>query len=277
MTEQILCRFVAFLVLEGLSYSCIRLYLCAIRHQQLVDGGLDPALSTLHRLQYVLRGARRTLPTTTRPRRLPVTPAILRFLYQQWSAQANSYDMVCLWAACCTGFFAFLRSGEFTYPSWAAYRSSMLFLRDVFIDSQSCPSVVHMTLRQNKTDIFGAGVTNHLGRTGDTLCPVSALLAYLARRPSTPGPLFLQSGEPLSRESLVAAVRLPLTLAGINVARFNGHSFRIGAATTAAQAGLPDSTIMSMGRWKSAVFTRYLRPPVQSIAAVSRTLLGPAR
>ena len=99
-------------------------------------------------------------------------------------------------------FFAFLRSGEFTCPTWAAYRPSMLSLRDVSIDSQSCPSVVHMTLRQSKTDIFGAGVTIHLGRTGDTLCPVSALLEYLARRPSTPGPLFLlQSGEPLQRAS----------------------------------------------------------------------------
>ena len=50
-------------------------------------------------------------------------------------------------------------------------------------------------LRQSKTDVFGVGVTIHLGRTGDTVCPVAALLAYLAIRPSTPGPLFLLKSE----------------------------------------------------------------------------------
>ena len=38
------------------------------------------------------------------------------------------------------------------------------------------------------------------------MCPVKALLAYLALRPPTPGPLFIfQSGIPLSREVLVAS------------------------------------------------------------------------
>ena len=79
------------------------------------------------------------------------------------------------------------------------YNQSMLSLRDVTIDSTSNLSVVHLTLRQSKTDVFGAGVTIHLGHTEDTLCPVSALLAYLAIRPPTPRPLFLlESGEPFS-------------------------------------------------------------------------------
>lgn len=150
----------------------------------------------------------------------------------------------------------------------------MLSLQDVTVDRRSDPSMVHLTLRQSKTDIFGAGVTIHLGRTGDTLCPVAALLAYLARRPPTPGPLFLlQSGQPLSKQALVSSIRQTLTSVGIDATPFNGHSFRIGAATTAAAAGLPDSTIQQLGRWRSSAFTRYLRPPVQAIAASSRHLL----
>ena len=82
-------------------------------------------------------------------------------------------------------------AGEFTYPSWKVYHPSMLSLSDVVTDSRSNPSVVFVNLRQSKTDIFGSGVTLHLGHTGATLCPVSALLAYLAVRSSTPGPLFL--------------------------------------------------------------------------------------
>ena len=59
-------------------------------------------------------------------------------------------------------------------------------------------------LSHSKTDPFGARVNLYLGRTGDTLCPVGAVLGYLAIRPSTPGPLFhFQDGTPLSRAHLV--------------------------------------------------------------------------
>ena len=150
----------------------------------------------------------------------------------------------------------------------------MLSLSDVSIDSRENPSIVHLTLRQSKTDVFGVGVTIHLGRTGDVLCPVSALLAYLAVRPSTPGPLFLlSSGVPLSRQVLITEIRCALASAGLDTSLFNGHSFRIGAATSASLAGVPDSTIQQMGRWKSSAFTRYLRPPVQSMAALSSRLI----
>ena len=93
-------------------------------------------------------------------------------------------------------------------------------------------------------DIFGVGVTIHLGRTGDILCPVSALLAYLALRLDTPGPLFLlQSDQLLSREFLVTAIRWTLLSCGLEDPLFNGHSFRIRTATAITSAGLPDSTI----------------------------------
>ena len=42
LSELTLCRFVAFLVQEGLTYSSVRQYLCALRHRQLLDGGPDP-------------------------------------------------------------------------------------------------------------------------------------------------------------------------------------------------------------------------------------------
>ena len=61
LAELTLCQFVVFLVLKGLSYGsnclylcALRLYLCALRHHQLLSGGNDPALHSLHRLHYVL-------------------------------------------------------------------------------------------------------------------------------------------------------------------------------------------------------------------------------
>jgi hypothetical protein len=273
LTELGLCRFVAFLVREGLTYSSIRQYLAALRHHQLLNFGIDPVFSSFHFLHYVLRGTHQLLPSSVHPLRLPVTPEVLFNLHNSWK-ERDSYDARCLWAACCLGFFGFLRAGEFTCSSEAAYHSGMLSLSDVSIDNKDNPSIIYINLRSSKTDAFGEGVTIHLGRTSDILCPVSALLAYLAIRPPSPGPLFvLSSGKPLSHGVLVDSVRQALSPVMRDVTLFNGHSFRIGAATTAALAGIPDSTIMKLGRWKSSAFLRYLRPPVESMAALSRRLL----
>eukprot|EP00741_Cyanophora_paradoxa_P002102 tig00000551_g2038.t1 len=37
------------------------------------------------------------------------------------------------------------------------------------------------------------------------------------------------------------------------------HSFRIGAATAAFEAGLPDYAIQLLGRWRSDAFQLYIR------------------
>ena len=81
-----------------------------------------------------------------------------------------------------------------------AVTTSQYCLQDVAIDNRDNPSVLYVSLRHSKTDIFGAGVTIYLGWTSDILCPVSALLAYLVRHPPTPGPLFFS----LKRHCLIS-------------------------------------------------------------------------
>ena len=87
--------------------------------------------------------------------------------------------------------FGFLRAGEFTCPSLTAYTPDMLSPADISVDSHSSPSVVSVLLKRCKNDSFAAGTTVYLGRTGDILCPVAAILAYIVIRPPTPGPLFI--------------------------------------------------------------------------------------
>ena len=54
--------------------------------------------------------------------------------------------------------------------------------------------------------------------------------------------------------------------------KYSGHSFRIGAATTAAAVGVEDSMIKTLGRWKSAAYLAYVRIPWKRLAAVSARL-----
>ena len=116
-----------------------------------------------------------------------------------------------------------------------------------------------------------------LGATNADICPVQAVLQFLAVRNPSPGPLFVfKSGTPLTRATLVTHLRAALQKAGIPHGAYSGHSFRIGAATTAAQCGLEDSLIQTLGRWKSTAYKSYIRLPCEQLAAVSRTLVGSA-
>ena len=105
----------------------------------------------------------------------------------------------------------------------------MLSWGDIQVDSHDHPSYLRIVFRHSKTDLFGAGVSSFLGATCDTLCPVAAVLSYLSVRNSGPGPLFMyQDGCPLSQIDLVAAVCQALAADGLDVSRFNGHSFWFG-------------------------------------------------
>ena len=172
-----------------------------------------------------------------------------------------------LWAAYCLGFAAFLHSGEFTCPSVGAYDSSMLSWGDVLVDSHTSPTLLVVRLRHSKTDVFGTGVSLYVGAMGSPNCPVAAVLANMSVRPAGPGPFFMErDSQPLSWPALVSA--------GVDVFRFSGHSFLIGAATTAAQAGLSDSLIQTLGRWRSSAFLAYIRTPQAELASLTRQLLG---
>ena len=102
--------------------------------------------------------------------------------------------------------------------------------------------------------------------------------SHLRIRTSSPGPLFLfRDGTTLSRATLVAHLRTALAQVGIDASQYSGHSFRIGAATSAAQAGYSDSFIRSLGRWKSAAFITYIRISPSDLAAVAPVLVGQGR
>lgn len=118
------------------------------------------------------------------------------------------------------------------------------------------------------------GSYHPLERTEHTICPVTALLGYLARRGNHPGPLFIfQDGNTLSKERLLERIQQALTSRGMDATGLKGHSFRIGAATAAALAGIEYSLIQTLGHWHSDAFLRYIRSPPHVLARATTRLL----
>ena len=207
--------------------------------------------------------------------RLPVTPAVLRSLRSSWEASPNRLDATMLWAAACMCFFGFLRSGEVVVPSESSFDpAAHLAQGDVRVNSTAFPRYLEVRIKASKTDPFRRGVTVFLGVSGADICPVAAVLSYMVVRGTAPGPFFrFHDGRPLTRERFVSQVRQALRSAGIDASKYAGHSFRIGAATTASACGLQDSLIKTLGRWESSAYTLYIRTPREILCAVSSELV----
>ena len=145
-------------------------------------------------------------------------------------------------------------------------------LSDVSADVLPYPSFLRLFIKVSTADPFRQSCTVIVGRNGSLLCPVEALLRYLHLRGSHPGPLFIfQNGIPLTRSRLNSLLTMVLKVCGVN-GDYTGHSFRIGAATTAARAGVPDHLIQMLGRWSSDAYKLYIRSPVSHIGAISSRL-----
>ena len=231
----------------GVKASSIKVYLSGVRSLH-IEHGFNNPLENCFRLERVLRGIKRIQGTGIR-QRLPITISILRKL--SGILNLNNYSDSLFWAACLTGFFGFLRCGEFTTSSSQFDINTNLAVHDPQIDRQDNHTLVLLNIKASKTDQFRRGHVLRIGTSGTNICAVRALMTYLHHRGNTPGPLFLlPNGQPLLRDKFCSWLTDAMTRIGES-GHYSGHSFRIGAATTAAQVGIPDHLIKTLGRWIS--------------------------
>ena len=164
---------------------------------------------------------------------------------------------------CTTVFFAFLRIGEMTYNSAKDASNLTLQVQHVskLVDISNYVVALKITFGNFKHSYNQRPFTIFLHRQ-NSCCPVQFLLQYLARRGNRPGPLFLNpDNNPVSRKFFADLLSLSLKACRLDSTRYKGHSFRIGAASFAAERGMSDAQIRALGRWKSNAFLKYIRIP----------------
>ena len=125
----------------------INVYQSGIRSLH-VENGFPNPLSNCLRLERVLRGIKRSQGVTKRDR-LPVTLEVRTVLYM-----AN-YDDVLFWEVCCTVFFGFLRSGEFTTTTNKFDTRIHMALDNVEIDRYENLLVIFIIYRPGERGIGG--------------------------------------------------------------------------------------------------------------------------
>ena len=278
LSEQLLCSFAAYLADEGLAPQTGKSYLSALRSMQISLGLPDPrdqsSLPILKRVQAGISRAR-VLKGSPPRIRLPITVRLLEGIQHSLTTSIMP-DRVVLWAVAASAFFGFFCLGELLLDSPSHFNpATSLAWGDVAADSHTNPTMIQFHLKVSKCDQFGTGANIVIGRVDSSLCPVAAILNYIVTRGDSAGPFFVDtSHKPLTKQKFVAQIRSILNSLGVQQDQYAGHSFRIGAATTAAAVGVEDSTIQTLGRWHSAAFLQYIRTPKEHLAALSTLLAG---
>ena len=121
-----------------------------------------------------------------------------------------------------------------------------------------------INLKRSKTDQLGEGYVKALPYFDNSqYCPVQSVKKWLEIANINSGPLFrrFSKGSKLSEnrltdQTVALIIKKYLKLAGIDNKNYSGHSLRSGFATSAAESGVEERSIMAMTGHKSAEMVR---------------------
>ena len=140
-------------------------------------------------------------------------------------------------------------------------------------DLEFMPEGLKITLRRSKTDQYGEGLLKGLPYFNNPeYCPVLSIKKWLDFSKINTGPLFRRfnkgsklSEKRLTDQTVALLIKRYLELAGIDSRNFSGHSLRSGFATSAAESGAEERSIMAMTGHKSTeMVRRYIKKQIYS-------------
>ena len=230
------------------SYKTIKVYLAGIWLEHLERGLKDPTKDEL--LHLLCTGIKRS-QGVSKPKRLPITINVLQALKLQLrnDSSLTPLEKWLLWAAFTLAFYGFLRASEFASSSFTWQHIHLSDDRYTIL------------IEQSKTDPFHRGHIVNVHATGTSTCPVRTLRLYAeATTPLHDDEPVFKGGKfsPLDRQHLTSSIRYLQKNTQYSHQQYSRHSFRSGAATTAAAAGIPEWLIKILGRWRSNAYQVYI-------------------
>ncbi|CAC5423123.1 unnamed protein product [Mytilus coruscus] len=132
-------------------------------------------------------------------------------------------------------------------------------------------------ISETQIGIFSCGVRSDEYSNVDIISPSIQKQIIDVRKEFSPinqtDPLFITiDKKPLERQYFLTCITKVLDICGLNSSYYNGHSFRIGAATSAGKAKIKDHLIKTLGRWSSDSYIRYIRVTPASIKSAQNRL-----
>ena len=254
-----LALFIAYLLDRHYASSTVNTYVSAIGYSHKLAGLHDPTKTFF--INQMLKGYGKI--GFRLDSRLPITLPILHRIVCAASELADSFFNTCQFQAMCLfAFYTFARVGEIT----ASASDTTIHLHQVskLVNDTQETEACKVTFLNYKHNYNQSPFSLVISRQ-TTCCPVQHLLAYLQARGHNPGPLFqmpngqMPNGSPVPRSIFTDKLSTVLKFCSLDPSRYKGHSFRIGAATHAADKRMSDAQIRAMGRWKSSAFLKYIR------------------
>jgi site-specific recombinase XerD len=131
-------------------------------------------------------------------------------------------------------------------------------------DLDFVPEGLKINIKRSKTDQFGEGFIKALPYFDNSqYCPVVSLKNWIEISRISSGPVFRRfikgsklSENRLTDQTVALLIKEYLNLAGIDSKEYSGHSLRSGFATSAAESGVEERSIMAMTGHKSTEMVR---------------------
>ena len=136
-----------------------------------------------------------------------------------------------------------------------AFRRSEL-VAILFEDIDFVPDGVKIFIKRSKTDQSGEGMTKGIPYfSNKNYCPVISLKNWLEKSEIKSGRIF-----DISDKSVALTVKKYTAIAGLDSNKYSGHSLRSGFATSVAELGAEERSIMAMtGHKTTQMVRRYIQ------------------
>ena len=269
-TEVVISAFILFLCLR-IKVTSLNVYLSGLRFEYINQTGSWPFQSN-ESLRRVRRYVKRRYPCSKKATKLPISLAVLRVLLPLvpgWpvvSSMRQDDAVFCVGSVIAV--VAFMRGGE----AFVDVGGDRPVLRAGHVQVRAVGGVqtVVVSIPQPKTrwELDVVEVPCFSGPEAGDFWPLKLWLEYSAAFPASNArcPAFRRSdGSAVSKSFMLERTAALLKQAGIPIiddqgacSQLRASSWRAGAVRSAISAGLSESVIMELGRWKSTAWRHYL-------------------